>query len=125
MILKFLTAISVFFLAVIQPIQNTLIALLCFIVADVITGVWKSLKAGNFQSRKFSESIGKIFLYFIAILVTRISDLYFDLPKVNTVVTSLIVVSEVISVLENISVITGIPIIEKVQTLFKRPKNED
>lgn len=119
--MKILLKISTFFIAVIAPIENTLIALLFFVIADLITGVWKASKTEKITSRKLGSSIGKVALYFIAILTAQVCDLYFNLPKIENIVAALIVVTEVLSILENISVITGIPLLDKVKQIFQRP----
>jgi phage-related holin len=121
--MKFVLKLMAFLAAVLSPVQDILIALMVFCGIDLITGVWKVIKTKTpFSSRKFAQSVGKIALYFMAVLTARICDIYFDLPKIENIVIGLIVITEVTSIMENISEITGIPIIERIQTLFKRQK---
>ncbi len=120
--MKIIAALIAFFSAAIMPLQNTLIALICFVIADLVTGVWKGIKEKKFSSRKFAQSIGKCILYFIGVFVFRIADLYFDLPKVCNLVVGLIVITEVISIAENIEALTGLKIADTIKTLLRREK---
>lgn len=121
MIKTIYTKLAIFFIAVMLPIQNTLMALGVFIGIDLITGVWKGIKSNTFQSRKLAQTIGKIFLYFFAVITAQIADQFFTLPKIQNVVASLVVVVEITSIMENISALTGIPILDKILSIFKRP----
>lgn len=117
-ILKFLTFLAL----ALQPIQNELYALLFFLAADAITGVWRAIKHKNFNSRKLAQTVGKFVLYFLAILVAQLADLYFSLPKIKNVTAAGLALIEIVSIMENIGAITGVNLFNKVAEIFKRTK---
>jgi phage-related holin len=120
MIMKVLLKFLAFIIIALQPIYNVLMAMFIFMIIDMITGTWKAIKFKEFKPSKFANSIGKFILYMTAIVLCQIADIYFELPKIATACTSVIVVVEVTSILENITKITGLNVLRKVIDIFKR-----
>lgn len=103
--LKLITSASVF----LTPIKETIIAVICLVVVDAITGIWASYKRGQkFSSRKFSMTLAKLIWYTIAIAVCHMVQIYLvpQIPFVKVMVY-FVVFYEFSSFLENVGIITG------------------
>lgn len=98
-------------LGLLAPLSSVFIAVLILIIADWITGIWKSLKCKRrLTSYRLRLSVTKIVTYFLAIyLAALVNDFLMPGLGINTAsyVAAYIGVTELISVFENISVITG------------------
>jgi hypothetical protein len=106
LLFKFLAWFMVFIL----PIRPALIAAAALVFADLISGVWASLKEGNkLTSSGLRRSVIKLLSYMSAIVMGFVIENYLldGMPVVKTI-TGLIGVTEGKSFFENLRRITGI-----------------
>lgn len=97
-------------LAVFSPIEAVIMSVFALVAADFITGVWASKKKGKkITSGGFKRTVGKLFLYEIAICAAFLVQTYLtgDLLPALKLVSALIGLTELKSVLENLDAING------------------
>lgn len=96
------------------PVQGTLILVGSLLVADLITGIWKSKKSKQgITSKRLRSSITKMIMYSVAILCTRGLEFNFSLMEAihaAEAVSLYICIVELKSIYENVGEITGIDI---------------
>jgi len=123
-VFKILTSLSIF----VAPIKQSLIAVAILIIVDTITGIWASFKKGEkFKSNKFFDSIIKLMVYTVLLLVSQMVESAL-VPEIPFVKLSLyyIVFYEFSSFLENVGVITGRDIFSWFkQALYSLKPNRD
>ena len=108
------------------PIRGLVGALCVLVFADLITGMWKSIKRKKkITSRGWRATIGKLAIYFTALCsgfaMDRILDN--DTPMIARAVALGIALTEIKSVFENFYAITGIDLIKSVMSKIKPPES--
>lgn len=109
------------------PIREALIVVMCLTFADMIVGVWASLKEGyKITSRSLRRTISKIFVYQISIIVAFFIETYLVQYPITKVITGLIGIVEGKSFFENLYRISGVDllriIIDKFQLIYDNIK---
>lgn len=100
-----------FLLGLLAPIQVLAIAIGFLVVADVVTGVWASLKAKQrVTSDRFGRTVTKSGVYLVALVVAHVAEAYVfgGAVPVTKVVSGLVGTTELISIYENLSRISGL-----------------
>lgn len=111
--------------SLIVPLHMSLVAVFILVVSDAITGIAASIKKGEqFQSSKLFNSILKLFVYQMLIIVAAIIQHYLmnDLIPLTNWLLMFIATVEFSSLAENATVLTGRDIVSYVKDLFKRLK---
>lgn len=123
---SFITKIIVATFILLLPIKAVALTLGFLIFADLFTGIWKAIKnKEQITSRKMSETVSKMVLYQLAIIVAFVAETYifFGIP-ITKVASGYIASTEIKSIFENIGTITGIDLWEKIKSLLKRPADD-
>lgn len=108
-------------LSYIAPFQAFLITIIILVIADIVTGIWASLKRGEkFTASKLKNSLGKAILYPLSIILSNlmVQTFFADVPVVSSltyIVALFISAVEFQSNIENIGSITGIDIWSRVK----------
>jgi|GEM_PF-3173632 len=92
------------------PTYEMIAVTLFLLVADMITGIWKSFKTGvPVTAKKIGVTTEKMFAYMLGIICAYVvqHNITGDLIKVMLIFTSLISFREFKSIVENIEVITN------------------
>lgn len=108
----------VYIFALFAPITGIMVTVGLAIIADTLTGIWKSKKLGiKITSRKLSQIISKMFLYQGTIILFFLIDkfimgdillAFFSIPFLLTKAVALVLASvEVFSIDENIKAVKG------------------
>lgn len=103
------------------PVQAFLLTVLGLVACDVITGIWKSKKAGNpITANKLGNTVQKVVLYPVAILISQVmvTTFFKDVPLAGSltyIVALFISAVEFQSNIENIGAITGIDLWSQVK----------
>ena len=126
-----LTAIISFFL----PIQGLLLSVGIVIALDTITGVYRSVKIGGYQSfnsLRLGDVIGKLIMYTTAVIMVYILDkslvgdilkIWFSIPFLATkIVTLVLVFIELVSIKENFEEAFKVDIVSLIKNFLKRTK---
>lgn len=124
---SFLESIALSILIVFAPIKATLLAVLALIVADFITGIIAAYKRKEpITSAGFKRSIGKIFLYEVALALSFMVHQYLtgDLLPADKLVAALIGVTELKSVLENLDSISGTSFLQTIIAKVTQSQND-
>lgn len=108
----------------VAPIKMAIIATICLVLFDTITGVYAAYRKGvDINSEKLRRTITKFFVYFMAILTAFIVERELigeSVPLVKLITTGIGTV-EGLSILENLNKIQDMPllrmIIEKLQPM--------
>ena len=106
MIYKIITYLATFSLAIITPVQDALIAIMVLVLCDAITGIAASMKEKQeFSSRRLKQTVVKIFLYEITILMTSLAEQHMFGSTFPIIKTTLGVIGlvELTSLVENLS----------------------
>lgn len=125
-IYKFYVYLTVIF----TPILPGLMWLGFFVLIDLLTGIIVAKKAKKpITSKKLSQTITKVLLYFLAIICSHILDTQFLnvnwLPvKIAQLCSGYIAVVEFKSILENISSLLGMPLWQFIKTKIYREENK-
>lgn len=128
------SAIKVFFLATayMEDVKNLFHVMVALVFIDLITGVWKSVKACGWcsiKSRTLKRSVIKLTAYTLAIISTYIieREIIQSGVYVSRFVTGLICMVEAASIFENLAEITGnnvfLKIFDSLKTYFNTNKN--
>lgn len=106
---ELLIKLALTFIAITLPIHNILIAVICLIFVDLVTGIWKAVKLKEkISSAAMRRTVTKILVYNLAILsgFTVEAFLIPDLPLIK-LVSAVIGLVEIKSILENLNTISG------------------
>lgn len=108
--MKYLEALAISILAVFAPVKAVMLATLGLVFFDFITGIGAAKKRKEpITSTGFKRTIGKIFVYEIALAMGFLCEQYFtgnSIP-VCKLISALIGLTEISSVLENLDTING------------------
>jgi phage-related holin len=119
-----------------MPVHSMVFVMISMVLADFVTGIWKSLKSGErISSKRMAETIEKMALYIIGIVASFVLEKLIDIEglRIVWVFVTIIVTREYLSVLENIETITKTKILEIVSrylqkaftSFIKNRKNEN
>lgn len=107
---KIITYFAAFSLGIVLPVQFDMLAIAILVLADCITGIIAALKNNEtFESKKLKQTVVKIFLYEIVILMASMVQIHIfksNFPLVNVSMTTICIV-EFTSLVENLSKYTG------------------
>lgn len=128
-ILKCLGVLVAFY----SPIGGVLLCVGLFILADTLTGIWKSVKTGTRSSKKMRQGlVPKMLLYQSAILLLFVLDFYilggivsifFKIPYLVTKLGALVLIYiELTSIDENWTIIKGKSLWSSTLEMFKKLK---
>lgn len=96
--------------AVFAPAKAMLLTALVLVVADMITGIWASLKAGeSLSSAKLKKSVLKLLVYELAIGLAFLAQKHLtgEAVPIASIVAGFVGLTEMLSVLENLNRISG------------------
>lgn len=108
--------------ALLVPIQGIMLALGALVVADFVTGVWKSIRKRHpITSRGWRSTIGKIAIYLVAVIAGFACDYIInnDTPIIARAISVAIALTEIKSIMENFYAVTGINLVKLVVDKFK------
>jgi phage-related holin len=108
MLLSFAAYLAFFF----APISQILVAVGVLVFTDLITGIKAAKHRGEvIRSNGLQRTVGKTIFYFIAIMLSRVMELYFVqwLPITN-ITAGYIALAEFKSNMENIGSYTGVDV---------------
>lgn len=97
-------------LAALAPIHAVLITAGVLVFADMVTGIWASIKKGiPFKSAHLRRTISKMLIYHIAIISAFLLETYLlqDFIPITKIVGGVIGLVEFTSIMENANTITG------------------
>lgn len=97
-------------LAAFAPAKSMILASMVLVLADLITGVLASKKAGRpITSAGLRRTVSKFFIYETAILLTFLTEKYLlsSMIPVSSIVAGMIGITELKSCLENLNEISG------------------
>ncbi len=106
----YLRSLLIAVLAVFAPIKPMLIATFVLATVDLITGILAARKQGEtITSGGLKRTVGKIFLYEAAILMSYVAETYLlgGIMPVTKLVAGMIGATELKSILENLDIING------------------
>lgn len=111
-------------IGLLAPISELFIAVIILIIADWITGIWKSLKCKRrLTSFRLRMSISKLVTYLLAIYLAALFDNYLT-PNIALnlagYVAAYIGLTELVSIYENISIITGKELMSDIGAAIKK-----
>lgn len=107
--------------AQLAPIFPFLAITLALVIADLVTGIWAASARGEkISSRGLRQTVKKVSVYFVAILLAAGMQEVFGIPLVTYLVALLIGTAEFKSNLENVEAITGTPLWRGIRHLFER-----
>lgn len=123
---RYLLDFIALFLAFMSPTVIIVWAMFAFVFADLITGIMKARKIGDYSyasvsSRKMSHSVSKFIFYFFGILLAHVTNevLELGMPAIKMVL-GFIVVIELRSIDENMKVVLGYSIFGRMLDMIKR-----
>lgn len=122
--------IYIYLTIVFTPILPSLLWLGFFVAVDLFTAILRARKAKTpITSKKMSQTVTKLALYFIAIICGHILDTQFLnvswLPvKTAQLISGYIAVVEFKSIIENISDLLGMPIWKFIKAKIYREENK-
>lgn len=111
------------------PIQAFLITIFILVLADVVTGIWASMKRGEpFRASKLKNTVSKMVLYPVAVLISQVMVLtYFPSTPIISSLTYMVALFvsavEFQSAVENVGDITGINLWGAVKDYFREKFN--
>lgn len=117
-----LAAISIFL-----PIKELMLTIGFLVGADMVVGIWKSLKVGQpIRSRRMSDTITKMLLYQLAIVSGFLIEKYIitDILPIAKLIGSVIAIIEFKSIVESIEAVTGKNLWSKIKEVIGR-KSDD
>lgn len=113
--------LGLFLAGFLLPIKTVGLAIGFFVLIDVITGIWASVKTGQrVSSDRFSRTVTKTVVYLVALLVASIAErhVFGDSIPILKVVSGFVAGTELLSIYENLTRISGIDfrkvIVEKI-----------
>lgn len=127
--LEYIGHLAAVIISFMLPIASTLMLISLFLIADLITGIWKARKKGEIiTSKRMSDTIAKIALFSLSVvclhgLETQFSALGFI--HITQIGSAYIAIVELKSILENVSEITGLDIWTHLKGKFVQFKNKD
>lgn len=112
---SYLVKVGVVLVAILAPIQATLLTTLALVVCDMITGMIASVKRGErITSAKMRNTLSKLFIYEMLVAITYFTEVYLlkgSFPLSN-LVTGIIALTETKSLIENCEVVLGTSIFD-------------
>lgn len=103
-----------------------IIALLCFVIADYLTGVIAAFIKKEVSSKVGFNGLLKKITIFVAVAIANVIDVY--VLKTNSIMRTatclFYIANDGISIIENLSVI-GVPFPAKIKKYFKQIKEDD
>lgn len=103
-----------------------IIALLCFVIADYLTGVIAAFIKKEVSSKVGFDGLLKKITIFVAVAIANVIDVY--VLKTNSIMRTatclFYIANDGISIIENLSVI-GVPFPAKIKKYFKQIKEDD
>ena len=108
--MKYIEVLVLAIIAVFAPVEATLLASLALVTVDFITGVVAAYKRKEpITSAGFKRTVGKLFLYEIAICMAFLAEHYLTGTVVPAckMVSTMIGLVELKSILENVDSISG------------------
>ncbi len=114
-----LRALAISLLAVFAPIQPMLIAAFALAGVDLMLGILAARKQGKLiTSSGLKRTIGKIFLYEVALLMGFVAQKYLlsDIMPATKIIAGFIGATELKSILENLDIINGAPMFSTIVT---------
>ena len=117
-----ITGVAVFF----AGILTAMIVMGFLIIADTVSGIIASVRAGEpFSSRKLANMASKFLLYQLVIISAHAIDLYMiGLPMLLTATLSGLSLIEFTSIVENVDKATGINLWSYIRNVVKRKSDE-
>jgi phage-related holin len=112
-------------LVLFTPLQEAIYTVAVLIILDTITGVWAAKKRGEiFSSRKFFDSVAKIFIYDTLIIMAYLIEKYLlhYVPCLQLVL-AFIAITEFTSLLENAGFIINRDVVTYFKEQLKNFKN--
>lgn len=106
--------------AILAPIHSLMIATGCLIIIDLITGVWRAIKAKErVTSNKLRRTLSKIVSYQLCLITAFILETYIvqGVPFIK-ITAGLVSLTEGKSIFENLHKITGINILSSLKKFF-------
>lgn len=116
---QFLTYIGVALVAILAPIKALIMTVFFLIIADLITGIWASLKRNEkIKSAVMRRTISKTVVYQLAVISGFLVEMYMldSILPVSKIVASVIGLVELKSILENSNSILGYNLFKNVIT---------
>lgn len=122
-LIALLKPMLIIILSFLAPIQTYCMIMFFLIMVDFIFAIIKAYKLGEkIESKKMGNTIGKILLYCLAVLVVFVMDTFIVHSGVNP--TKIVAVSvcmvEFKSILETFESITGIDVYSKIKGIMTR-----
>lgn len=113
-----ITGLAVFFVGIL----TAMIVMGFLIIADTVSGIIASVRAGEpFSSRKLANMASKFLLYQLVIISAHAIDLYMiGLPMLLTATLSGLSLIEFTSIVENVDKATGINLWSYIRNIVKR-----
>lgn len=124
---RLLLSLASILAAFFAPISDVLFAVGFLVIADLVTGIWASIRSGKkFQSYHLRRTIPKSVSYFLAIIAGYVVQtvLAKDAMPIVQVISALIGGAELLSIYENLSRISGVPFAKKLKQIL-HPDKED
>lgn len=110
---SFLSKVVIVILALIAPIQATMLTVGFLIVADLITGIWASHKRGEkFSSAEMRRTVSKMLIYQLCVISAYFIEAHIlqQVLPIAKIVSGVIALVELKSLLENSNTILGVDI---------------
>jgi phage-related holin len=109
-------------LVLLAPVRGALIATLCLVVGDLLTGIWAArIRGERITSTKLRHTIVKALGYELAILFAFIGQTFMlpDIPIIS-IMAGFVVATELLSIYENLGTITGTDFLAVVKGIFNK-----
>jgi phage-related holin len=109
-------------IAYLSPINMIFHAIWFLIAVDLLTGIWKSIKAGDrVRSSGLRATAEKFLFYTLSIVVVFIVDEVFfnNSSHLASIIGAYIALTELLSIFENVAVITGHDIYIKIKEVIR------
>lgn len=104
-----LSLISIIISWIFEGNVTVLYSVYLLLTIDTITGIAKAIKFEGLESARFSRILWKSVVYFMMIVIGRVTDKHLPLHLLAPVMDTFVVATEALSVLENISEL-GFPV---------------
>ncbi len=98
-------------------------AVLCLIMLDTITGVWKASKAGQLSSRGFFRFAAKLLVYMLLLTTASLVDKNIPIAFALSMMATFLALTEAISILENVAKL-GFPVPHRMISILKQFSEE-
>jgi len=111
--MKYIKLLGLSILGIFAPIKPMLLAAFSLAILDLILGIMAAKKQGQrITSAGLKRTVGKIFLYELAIMVSYVGETYLlnDWLPISRIMCAFIGSVELKSIFENLDIINGSPI---------------